>query len=43
MVLPQLWAGLVFGFIRMRISLPAAMMAHALGNLAAVTVAFLLS
>lgn len=41
MVLPQLWAGLVFGFIRMRISLPAAMLAHALGNLAAVTVAFL--
>lgn len=41
MVLPQLWAGLVFGFIRVRISLPAAMLAHALGNLAAVTVAFL--
>lgn len=42
MVLPQLWAGLVFGFVRVRISLPAAMMTHALGNLVAVTAAFLL-
>jgi hypothetical protein len=25
MVLPQLWAGLVFGFIRVRVGLPAAM------------------
>jgi hypothetical protein len=42
MVLPQLWAGLVFGFIRVRIGLPAAMLAHALGNLVAVTAALLM-
>jgi len=42
MVLPQLWAGLVFGTLRMRLGLPAAMFAHALGNLAAVTLAFML-
>lgn len=42
MVLPQLWAGLVFGFVRVRISLPASMLTHALGNLVAVTAAFLL-
>lgn len=41
MVLPQLWAGLVFGFIRMKVGLPAAILAHALGNLAAVGLAFL--
>lgn len=39
MVLPQLWAGLVFGFIRVRVGLPAAIAAHGLGNLAAVALA----
>lgn len=42
MVLPQLWAGLVFGFVRVRIGLPASMLTHALGNLVAVTAAFLM-
>lgn len=39
MVLPQLWAGLVLGVIRMRIGLRAAMLAHALANASAVTLA----
>ncbi|WP_333838563.1 CPBP family glutamic-type intramembrane protease [Novosphingobium sp.] len=40
MVLPQLWAGMVFGYLRMRIGVPAAMLAHALGNTAALALAF---
>ncbi|MCB5425666.1 CPBP family intramembrane metalloprotease [Altererythrobacter sp. CC-YST694] len=43
LVLPQLWAGLVLGFIRMRIGLAASMLAHALSNSAALTVALLAS
>lgn len=43
LVLPQFWAGLVLGFIRMRIGLVAAMLAHALSNSAALTVALLAS
>ncbi|KPL68855.1 hypothetical protein SZ64_12560 [Erythrobacter sp. SG61-1L] len=43
LVLPQLWAGLVLGFIRMRIGLVASMLAHALSNSAALTVALLAS
>lgn len=39
MVLPQLWAGLVFGTVRMRLGLPAAMLAHATGNAVALGVA----
>ncbi|WP_226018217.1 type II CAAX prenyl endopeptidase Rce1 family protein [Novosphingobium sp. FKTRR1] len=36
MVLPQLWAGLVLGFVRMRIGLPASMLIHAIANAVAV-------
>ena len=32
MVLPQLWAGLVLGYMRMRLGLPASMLAHGLAN-----------
>ncbi len=39
MVLPQVWAGLVFGYIRMRHGLPASILAHACGNAAALVVA----
>jgi len=34
MVLPQLWAGLMLGFTRQRIGLPAAMLQHAAANAA---------
>jgi membrane protease YdiL (CAAX protease family) len=34
MVCPQLWAGLVFGYLRMRHGLLASMLAHALSNAA---------
>lgn len=43
LVLPQLWAGLMLGFIRMRIGLVASMLAHALSNSAALAVALLAS
>ena len=36
LVLPQVWAGLVFGFMRMRLGLAAAMLAHAGANLLAI-------
>lgn len=36
MVLPQLWAGLVLGFVRMRIGLVASMLIHAIANAVAV-------
>ncbi|MFC0206176.1 type II CAAX prenyl endopeptidase Rce1 family protein [Novosphingobium soli] len=32
MVLPQLWAGLLLGFTRQRLGLPAAMLQHAVAN-----------
>ena len=32
MVLPQLWAGLTLGYLRMRIGLPASILAHASAN-----------
>ena len=41
MVLPQAWAGLVFGFVRMRHGLWAAILAHATGNAAALATALL--
>ena len=41
MVAPQLWAGLVFGYLRMRHGLPASILAHAVGNAAALAVALL--
>lgn len=43
MVLPQLWAGLVLGFIRMRIGLVAAILAHAMSNAAALSLAMMAS
>ena len=43
MVLPQLWGGLMLGFIRMRIGLPASMLAHATANAAALGLAMLAS
>lgn len=42
MVLPQIWAGSVLGFVRMRIGLPAAMLAHGLANGTALGLAMLL-
>lgn len=36
LVLPQVWAGLVFGFMRMRLGLGASMLAHAGANLLAI-------
>ncbi len=36
LVMPQVWAGLVFGFMRMRLGLVAAMLAHAGANLLAI-------
>ncbi len=39
LVLPQLWAGLVLGFVRMRFGLPASMLLHALANGAAIGLA----
>jgi len=41
MVMPQLWAGLVFGYLRMRHGLVASILAHACGNAAALAVALL--
>ena len=41
MVAPQLWAGLVFGYVRMRQGLLASILAHAIGNAAALAVALL--
>ncbi len=41
MILPQLWAGLVFGYLRMRLGLPASMLAHMTGNAAALAAALL--
>jgi membrane protease YdiL (CAAX protease family) len=32
MVLPQLWAGLTLGFVRMQVGLPAAMLVHGASN-----------
>lgn len=43
MVLPQIWAGLVFGYLRMRHGLVASIMAHALGNAAALAAALLMA
>ncbi len=39
LILPQLWAGLVLGFVRMRIGLPASILAHMASNAAALAVA----
>ncbi len=39
MVLPQLWAGLVLSYTRMRIGLPASMLIHAVSNGAAISLA----
>lgn len=41
MVLPQVWAGLVFGYLRMRNGLWAGILAHAAGNAAALATALL--
>ncbi len=41
MVLPQVWAGLVLSYARMRMGLPAAMLIHALSNAAAISLALL--
>jgi len=41
MVMPQMWAGLVFGYLRMRRGLIASILAHACGNAAALGVALL--
>lgn len=41
MVLPQIWAGLVFGYLRMRHGLIASILAHATGNAVALTFALL--
>jgi membrane protease YdiL (CAAX protease family) len=41
LILPQVWAGLVFGFMRMRLGLAAAMLAHAGANALAVAPTFL--
>ncbi|WP_420384515.1 type II CAAX prenyl endopeptidase Rce1 family protein [Novosphingobium sp.] len=43
MVMPQLWAGLVFGYLRMRHGLIAAILAHACGNAAALAMALTVS
>jgi membrane protease YdiL (CAAX protease family) len=42
MVLPQAWAGLVFGYVRMRDGLGASMLAHASGNAVALATALLI-
>lgn len=39
MVAPQLWAGLMFGYLRMRHGLVASILAHGVGNAAALAVA----
>ena len=41
MVLPQMWAGLVFGYVRMRQGLGASIALHATGNAAMLTAALL--
>lgn len=41
MVLPQIWAGLVFGYVRMRQGLAASILLHASGNAAALAAALL--
>ena len=41
MVLPQIWAGLVFGYLRMRSGLRGAILAHAVGNAATLAAALL--
>jgi membrane protease YdiL (CAAX protease family) len=41
MVLPQLWAGLVFAYLRMRFGLGAGILAHAIGNATALALALL--
>ncbi len=43
MVLPQLWAGLMLGFMRMRIGLLAAILVHAISNGCALALAMLAS
>jgi len=43
LILPQLWGGLVWGFLRMRIGLTASILAHAIANSAALTLAMLVS
>ena len=40
MVLPQLWAAFTLGYIRMRIGLPASILAHATSNALALALAF---
>lgn len=42
MVLPQLWAGLTLGFVRMRVGLPGSMLAHGCSNAAMLAAATLL-
>jgi len=41
MVLPQIWAGLVLSYTRMRMGLPASMLIHAASNGAAISLALL--
>ncbi len=36
LILPQIWAGLIFGFLRMRLGLVAGMMTHGAANLMAI-------
>lgn len=36
LILPQIWAGLIFGFLRMRVGLVAGMMTHGAANLIAI-------
>ncbi|MEO0030968.1 MAG: hypothetical protein RIS94_726 [Pseudomonadota bacterium] len=43
MVLPQLWTGMVLGFVRMRVGLPGSMLVHGIANGAAVGLVILLS
>jgi membrane protease YdiL (CAAX protease family) len=43
LVLPQLWAGLMLGYLRQRIGLPASIAAHATSNLLVVGLALLVS
>ena len=42
MVLPQLWTGLLLGFVRLRIGLPASMLVHGCANAVAISVALAL-
>ena len=43
MVLPQVWAALVFGYLRMRNGLWAGVLAHGMGNAAALALALMVS